>query len=77
MGCFMDFYLQGHELLRTRLLSPDLSLSHFLYVMRHCDKRKSIFLLMPVVPSDRSLTSMEADGALLTLPPFVSAPFYM
>ena len=39
----MDFYLLGHELLSTRLFSPDLSLSHFLYVMRHCDKSKSIF----------------------------------
>ena len=69
--------LLGHDLLRTRLFSPDFSLSHFLYVMRHCDKRKSIFLLMPVVPSDRRLISMEADGAFLTLPPFVSATFYV
>ena len=73
----MDFYLLGHDLLRTRLFSPDLSLPHFLYAMSHCDKSKSIFLLMPVVPLDGRLISMEADSALLTLPPFVSAPVYV
>ena len=36
----------------------------------------SLFFLTPVVPSDRRLISIEVDGALLTLPPFVSAPFY-
>ena len=35
----------------------------------------SPFFLTPVVPSDRRLISIEADGALLTFPPFVSVPF--